>query len=163
MKILYFGTQNSGKSSLAELHTLKLSSKTPYYIATYDNSFDDMAMEEKINNHKKQRANKFIVIEEPKELLSIVKPNNTYIIDCISMWLFNNSDVCIEKILADIEELSKIEANIVFVLNDISGGLVPVDKDSREFVKRSGLLGQKLAQLCDEVYEVKYGLKSKLK
>ena len=43
MKTLYFGGQKSGKSNLAEKKALALANeKKPYYIATYDNSFNDV-------------------------------------------------------------------------------------------------------------------------
>ena len=50
-----------------------------------------------------------------------------------------------------------------FILNDVSCGIIPFDIESRRFVDFSGLIGQELAKLCDEVYEVKYGLESRLK
>jgi len=56
MKTLYFGGQKSGKSLLAERKALSLSSnEKPYYIATYDNSYDDKEMKQKIKLHKKRR------------------------------------------------------------------------------------------------------------
>ena len=45
----------------------------------------------------------------------------------------------------------------------MNNGIVPMDKLSRDFVNRSGLIGQKLASLCDEVYDVKFGTEIKIK
>jgi len=163
MKILYFGTQNSGKSLLAQNHILSISQDKPYYIATYNNNFEDHYMQQKIEQHNISRDNNFILIEEPYDLQKVIYPNNTYLIDCISMWLFNNNDKNFDDIINQIINICKIDAKIIFVLNDISGGLVPLDNNTKEFVKRSALLGQKLASLCNEVYEVKYGLSVKLK
>jgi len=59
--------------------------------------------------------------------------------------------------------LEKKDANIVFVLNDVNSGVIPFDKESRSFVDRSGVIGQRLASFCDEVYEVKLGLPLRLK
>ena len=56
-----------------------------------------------------------------------------------------------------------MDANIIFILNDVSCGIIPLDKESRRFVDFSGLIGQELAKLCDEVYEVKYGIERRLK
>ena len=48
MKILYFGGQKSGKSQLAEKRTKEIAkSKIPYYIATYNNNFNDKEMQKK--------------------------------------------------------------------------------------------------------------------
>ncbi len=80
MKVLYFGGQKSGKSSLAENKALDLSTSKPYYIATYDNSFLDEEMTLRVKKHKDYRENNFITIEEPKNLLEVIKENETYII-----------------------------------------------------------------------------------
>lgn len=166
MKILYFGGQKSGKSKLAEAKSLKLSkNKKPYYIATYDNSYKDEEMQKRVLKHQNQRKEDFITIEEKYELFNVIKDEDTYLIDCMSMWLFNaleqESDE--EKLINEIEKLSSKKANIVFVLNDINQGIIPLDKYSRKFVDLTGILGQKLASICDEVYEVKLGLERRLK
>jgi adenosylcobinamide kinase/adenosylcobinamide-phosphate guanylyltransferase len=163
MKVLYFGGQKSGKSSLAESKTLEISSSKAYYIATYDNSFQDSEMLQRIQKHKNQRKDNFITIEETTDIASIIKPNQTYLIDCMSMWILNTLDKPIESLLDMIDSISKIDANVVFVLNDASSGVIPIDSQSRQFVDRSGIIGQALAKICDEVYEVKLGLEIKLK
>jgi adenosylcobinamide kinase/adenosylcobinamide-phosphate guanylyltransferase len=163
MKILYFGGQKSGKSNLAEQKTLSLSSKKPYYLATYDNSFNDKEMHKRIDKHKLQRKDEFKTIEEPKDLLKVLKAEETFLVDCMSMWLFNNIQENEEYLINQLEEVSKLDANIVFVLNDVNSGIIPFDSESRKFVDMTGIVGQKLAQICDEVYEVKLGLASRLK
>jgi len=163
MKVLYFGGQKSGKSSLAESKTLEISSSKAYYIATYDSSFQDSEMLQRIQKHKNQRKDNFITIEETTDIASIIKPNQTYLIDCMSMWILNTLDKPIESLLDMIDSISKIDANVVFVLNDVSSGVIPIDRQSRQFVDRSGIIGQALAKICDEVYEVKLGLGIKLK
>ena len=84
-------------------------------------------------------------------------------IDCVSMWLFNNLQNSEDSLKQQLQEICKIDANIIFILNDVSCGIIPFDKESRRFVDFSGLIGQELAKLCDEVYEVKYGLERRLK
>ena len=164
MKTLYYGGQKSGKSLLAERKALSLAGdKKPYYIATYDNSYGDSEMFERIERHQRQRNEAFITIEETKNLSSVIKDGHTYLIDCMSMWLLNTLDDKLEDLMAELELLSKKEAHIIFVLNDVSSGVIPLESMSRKYVDRSGVVGQKLAQLCDEVYEVKLGLESKLK
>lgn len=163
MKILYFGGQKSGKSSLAEVKALALAPNKPFYIATYDNSYDDKEMEKRVNRHKEQREEKFITIEEPYNLTKAIKEKETFLVDCISMWIFNNLEKKQEELLSQLEELEKIDCNIVFVLNEVTSGVIPFDKNSRKFVDLTGIIGQKLAKICDEVYEVKFGLESRLK
>ena len=164
MKILYYGGQKSGKSHLAEAKALLLSGhKKPDYIATYDNSYNDDEMERRIDRHKRQREDKFITIEEPFDLPSVIKSGETYLIDCISMWILNNIKLSEEELISQIETLATIDANIVFVLNDVSSGIIPLEKESRKFVDLSGIIGQKIAAISDEVFEVILGLEKALK
>lgn len=164
MKILYYGGQKSGKSKLAEQKTLELTyDKKPYYIATYDNTYNDIEMQERIYTHQWQREEQFISIEEPFDLPSVIKDKGTYLIDCISMWILNTLNIEIEELFEQLDMLFKKDANIILVLNDVNSGVIPIDKESRRFVDRSGIIGQKLASLCDEVYEVKLGMEIELK
>jgi adenosylcobinamide kinase/adenosylcobinamide-phosphate guanylyltransferase len=164
MFILYFGGQKSGKSKLAEQKAIELSSSNkPYYIATYDNSFGDNEMDQRLEKHQNQRADKFNTIEETKDLNKVIQSNQTYLVDCMSMWILNNIEEDENKLLIQLDELLKLKANIVFVLNDVSSGIIPFDKESRAFVDLTGIIGQKLTSICDEVYEVKFGLEKRLK
>ncbi len=164
MKILYYGGQKSGKSLLAEQKALELAkAQKPYYIATYDNSYGDTEMHARIKTHRKQRKDRFITIEEPLHPNHYVQTGGTYLIDCMSMWLFNTLQQPIEAVMQEVEHLCTKDAHIVFVLNDVSSGIIPIDGISRDYVDRSGIVGQKLAALCDEVYEVKLGIALRLK
>ena len=164
MKVLYFGGQKSGKTSAASSKTLELAiDKKPYYVATYDNSYNDSSMQDRIDKHLNERRDEFLTIEEPKDLVKVIKDDNTYLVDCVSMWLFNNLDLAEESLKQQLRDICKTEANIVFVLNDVSCGVIPFDSESRRFVDFSGLIGQELVKLCDEVYEVKYSISKKLK
>ncbi len=164
MKIFYFGGQKSGKTKAGIKKALELSKdEKPYYVATYDNSFGDDSMQNRIDKHIIERKEDFITIEEPKDLTKIVEVNKTYLIDCVSMWLFNNLQNSEDSLKQQLQEICKIDTNIIFILNDVSCGIIPFDKESRRFVDFSGLIGQELAKFCDEVYEVKYGLERRLK
>ncbi len=161
-KILYFGGQKSGKSLLSEKKTLEISQGKPYYIATYDNGFGDGEMENRIEKHKLQRKEQFITIEETKDLLKVIKEEETYLVDCLSMWILNNMENE-QEMFRQIESLKGCDANIVFVLNEVTSGVIPFEKESRKFVDLTGTVGQKIVQICDEVYEVKFGLEKRLK
>jgi adenosylcobinamide kinase/adenosylcobinamide-phosphate guanylyltransferase len=164
MKILYYGGQKSGKSRLAEAKALELTGdEKPYYIATYDNSYADEEMQARLAQHLKQREEKFITIEEPLDLPSVIEKKKTYLVDCISMWILNTLKLPQTELFSQLEALNKKEANIVFVLNDVNSGVIPMDKESRLFVDRTGVIGQKIASFCDEVYEVKLGIGVKIK
>ena len=163
-KIFYFGGQKSGKTKAGSKKALDLAQNSkPYYVATYDNSYGDVSMNERINRHISERKDDFICIEEAKDLTKVVEANNTYLIDCVSMWLLNNLLKSEDELKQQLRTICKIDANIIFILNDVSCGVIPIDTESRKFVDFSGLLGQELASLCDEVYEVKYGIERRLK
>jgi len=166
MFILYFGGQKSGKSKLAEKKAIKLAKKTskkPFYIATYDDSYVDDEMKERVTNHQNQRKDNFITIEETINLPKVIKESETYLIDCISMWILNHIEEDINILSKQLKQLKKLNTNIVFVLNDVNSGVIPIDKISRKFIDTTGIIGQKLASFCDEVYEVKLGIKKRLK
>jgi adenosylcobinamide kinase/adenosylcobinamide-phosphate guanylyltransferase len=163
MFVLYFGGQKSGKSKLAEQKAIKLSKTKPYYIATYDNNYGDDEMIQRVQKHQIQREDKFITIEQMQDLTKVIKENETYLIDCISMWIFNNINQNEDILLQQLSTLSKLNTNIVFVLNDIGSSIVPLEKQTRKFVDLTGTIGQKLTSFCNEVYEVKFGLERRLK
>ena len=164
MKILYFGGQKSGKSRLAEERALALSvDRKPYYLAIYDSSYRDVEMQRRVEQHQKQRENRFFSIEERYRLSSVMKKGESYLIDCVSMWILNTLERELDEVIEEIERVAELESNVVFVLNDVNSGVIPMGSTSREFVDRTGVIGQKLASLCDEVYEVKFGLPLQLK
>jgi len=159
LKVLYIGGQKSGKSLLAEKKILSLAEKKPYYIATYDNSFGDDEMKRRVLVHQKRRQKLFSTIEEPIYLDKVIKSGENYLVDCLSMWILNSDDK-FEEILNNV---LNTDANIVFVLNDVNSGIIPDNRLSRDFVDRSGIVGQIVARACDEVYQVVVGLENRLK
>jgi len=166
MFILYFGGQKSGKSKLAEKKAIQLAKKTqkkPFYIATYDDSYFDEEMKKRVANHKKQRKNNFDTIEEILNLPKVIKNDETYLIDCVSMWILNNINNDKKILLKQLKKLKKLKSNIVFVLNDVNSGVIPMDKLSRTYIDTTGIIGQKIAKISDEVYEVKLGLPLQVK
>jgi adenosylcobinamide kinase/adenosylcobinamide-phosphate guanylyltransferase len=162
LKILYIGGQKSGKSSLAEKRILSLSTKKPYYIATYDNSFDDKEMQDRVLSHKQRREEFFKTIEEPLFLDRVINDGEYYLVDCLSMWIMN----IIEKGIDFEAILSKVfskDATIIFVLNDVNSGIIPTNRLAREYIDKSGIIGQIVARECDEVYQVIVGLENRIK
>ena len=142
-KIFYFGGQKSGKTKAGSKKALDLAQNSkPYYVATYDNSYGDVSMNERINRHISERKDDFICIEEAKDLRKVVEANNTYLIDCVSMWLLNNLLKSEDELKQQLRTICKIDANIIFILNDVSCGVIPIDTESRKFVDFSGLLGK---------------------
>jgi adenosylcobinamide kinase/adenosylcobinamide-phosphate guanylyltransferase len=166
MKILYYGGQRSGKSRLAEEEAESIKKdKTPVYIATYDNTYDDKEMQERIKYHQIRRGERFKTVCEPFRLSSVIKEGGVYLIDCLGMWLLNAMErkLSDKEILKEIEKVLKIDADIVFVLNEVGSGISPAERYSRRYIDLSGLTGQMVAKEADRVYHVVLGIKKRLK
>jgi len=164
LKILYFGGQKSGKTSLSIVRTKEISrNQKPHYVATYLDNYDDKEMKTRISRHQAERRDDFITIEEGVDLNGILKENQTYLIDCISMWILNNMEKSEEVLISEIQKVMCSRNNIIFIINDVSSGIIPLDKMSRKFVDLTGIIGQEIAKACDEVYQVNYGIQRRIK
>ena len=164
MLALFIGGIKSGKSKEAELYTIKHSKTKPIYLATTE--FIDSEMAQKIKQHKLQREDNFITYEEPLHLAKILQnEKGTILIECVSMWLNNMlyHNYSQDEILKEIDEITKLDCKIVFVINDVSCSVVSEHKLVREFVNLSGKISQLLASKCSEVFQVTAGISVKIK
>jgi adenosylcobinamide kinase/adenosylcobinamide-phosphate guanylyltransferase len=152
VKILVLGKANSGKSRLAEELTLKIATKKPYYIATYLDNFNDLQMQEKIKKHQKQRGDSFITIEEPFDISKLIKEDETYLIECLSMLIFNNLQNR-NNLISQIKKTLQIKTNIIFVLNEPTFKKPPNDKESLVYLELFKQIKEILIPKCDEVYK----------
>ena len=164
MKTLFIGGIKSGKSLNAENYIKKLSGIKPVYLATTE--FIDDEMQERIAQHQQQRENDFVTVEEALNLKEkIALQEGAVLVECLSMWI--NNMLYHEKTYADMEaeiaNIMELEQDIVFVINDVSCGIIPDNKLARQFVDISGKLSQAVAQKCDEVYHVVAGISTKIK
>jgi adenosylcobinamide kinase/adenosylcobinamide-phosphate guanylyltransferase len=165
MQSLFIGGIKSGKSALAEHHTLLHTTTKPYYLATTE--FLDDEIQEKIILHKRQRQDRFITIEEPLALYETLLSHQDapVLVECVSMWLNNmlHHNKSHQEILKQIDQITTLQSDITFVLNDVSNSVVSEHKLVRDFVNLSGAIGQKLAAMCDEVYHITAGIKVQIK
>jgi len=165
MKALFIGGMKSGKSQHAEKYIEKLTRQKPLYLATTE--FVDDEMQQKIDLHKEQRSDRFITVEEALELSIAIEANGKepVLIECLSVWI--NNMLYHEKSSADmqaeINKLMLLERDIVFVINDVSCGVIPNNKLAREFVNANGVIAQRVASECDEVYHVVAGIATRIK
>ncbi len=165
MKVLFIGGIKSGKSLNAEKYIQKLSKSKPIYLATTE--FIDDEMQKRIDTHKQQRQDRFITVEEALELSKeIQKHEDTpVLIECLSIWV--NNMLYHEKGVADmIEEINSLmvqKRDIVFVINDVSCGVIPDNKLARDFVDANGKVAQLVASECDAVYHVIAGIATRIK
>ena len=163
-KALFIGGIKSGKSKNAEEYTLKLSKEKPIYLAT--NEFFDDEMKIRVQKHKAQREDNFITIEEPLVLSSVIKSFDCVVlVECVSMWInnmlyhnFNEDDM-----IDEIQRISNLSNDIVFVINDVSCSSVSENKLVREFVDINGRISQLLALKSAEVFNTVAGISVKIK
>lgn len=163
-KTLFIGGIKSGKSINAENYILKNFTTKPIYLATTE--FIDEEMQKRVDEHKKNRANNFITVEEPLKLFDAISlSHSNVLVECVSMWinnmLYHNHNF--EDIKGELEAVLKLDKNIVFVLNDVGSGVIPNNKLAREFVDISGKLSQIIARNCDEVYHTIAGISTRIK
>ncbi len=163
-KTLFIGGIKSGKSINAQNYILKNSTSKPIYLATTE--FIDEEMKTRIDEHKLNRKNDFITIEEPLKLYEkILTTNSSVIIECVSMWINNMlyHKYSFENMANELNKIMKLDKFIVFILNDVGSGVIADNRLSREFVDISGKLSQLIASNCDEVYHTIAGISTKIK
>ena len=86
-------------------------------------------------------------------------------VECVSVWLNNMfyHGFKHDDIYKELSKILSLNKTIVFVLNDVSTGVIPDNKLAREFVEVSGIISQQIASSCDEVYHVITGISTKIK
>lgn len=170
MKELILGGARSGKSHYAETRAIE-SDMDVIYIATAQALDDEMQL--RIKHHQQQRPAHWRLIEEPIELLSVLKENSNastcILVDCLTLWVSNQlcSDEHKHQIEKNSESLARLlptlSGKIIFVSNEVSMGITPMGEMSRKFVDESGRLHQRLAAVCDKVTLMVAGIPSQIK
>ncbi len=163
-KTLFIGGIKSGKSINAQNYILENSSSKPLYLATTE--FIDEEMLKRVNEHKKNRYDNFVTLEEPLKLLEAISASQeAVLVECVSMWINNMlyHGFSFDDMRRELEAVLELDKTVVFVLNDVGAGIIPDNKLAREFVDISGKLSQIIAQKCDEVYHTIAGISTRIK
>ena len=168
-KIIFItGGARSGKSDFA-IKIAKKFNRRVAFIATCIP--EDKEMLERIKIHKSNRPLDWETIEEPKNLIPVLRKlkNKTVIIDCITLLVSNLllSGISDEEILKDIKEIIKVlkrsNLKVIFVSNEVGAGIVPANKIARRFRDLAGRVNQIIAQNSDECYLLVAGIPVKIK
>lgn len=170
MKELILGGARSGKSHHAEVCAIE-SDLDVLYIATAQAHDDEM--QQRIEHHKKQRPEHWRLIEEPINLVTVLKENASnstcILVDCLTLWISNQLCSETEKFKIEnnvnelIETVSKSPGRILFVSNEVSMGIIPLGEINRQFVDETGRLHQRLATICDKVTLMVAGIPTVIK
>ena len=185
------GGQRSGKSRRAELLARDWLAQSPdrkaVMIATAT-AWDD-EMRERIARHQLDRAERvpgMTTVEEPVNLGEAIqthsKPQTLVVVDCLTLWLTNllmpykntkngqkkpsnmPTDQQIQAQSATLlVALKNASGPVVLVGNEIGLGVIPMGRETRDFVDALGRLNQDVAAACDRVTFMAAGLPLTLK
>ncbi len=159
---LVLGGARSGKSTFAE-RLIGEMNFTKVYLATATAGDDEM--QARIAQHRKQRGEGWITIEEPLALVDTLTRESTIgrviLVDCLTLWLSNllmaERDPEVEaKRLVRFLDVSRYP--IVFVSNEVGLGLVPETPVGRAFRDAQGRLNQTIAAAVNNVAFIAAGL-----
>ncbi|OQY16702.1 MAG: bifunctional adenosylcobinamide kinase/adenosylcobinamide-phosphate guanylyltransferase [Desulfobacteraceae bacterium 4572_35.1] len=170
------GGARSGKSCYAEQRAEVVVGKRSY-IATCP--VIDAEMDERIAEHRRQRAGKgWHTIEEPLQLAQALRDcsdSDVVVVDCLTLWVNNLlyqaeqqqqtlSEHQISMLSLDVIESAKLgERTVVFVTNEVGMGLVPASAVSRCYRDLIGRCNQTIAAQADEAVFMVSGLPFVLK
>lgn len=180
MKALVTGGARSGKSDFAERLCMSRASRA-CYIATAQAY--DIEMKERIALHRVQRESAgydWQTLEEAQALPELLQrlggdqasqPAPMLLVDCLTLWLSNvllaagedgeaASRAAINELAAAVEQYP---GQLVIVTNEVGDGIVPEYPLGRLYRDLSGVMNQRIARLCDEVFLVTAGIPVELK
>ena len=150
--ILVTGGQRSGKSGYAQRLALSLS-PNPVYLAT--SRIWDEEFRKRVESHQRDRHD---------------LTGRVVVIDCVTLWgtnffFDNQSDVelSLSLLKAEFDKLSRQDAYLIFVTNELGMGGVPIDEVQRKFTDMQGWLNQYIASKADEVVLMVSGIPVKIK
>lgn len=171
---LVLGGTRSGKSVFAEKMALETEKKL-VYLATA--RVGDGEMAERVLAHQARRSSDWELVESPLHLADALRvhenENTCILVDCLTLWLTNclcysddekeNQQLWKNEKQALFSALKTLDADIIFVSNEVGSGIVPLGQLSRRFADEAGLLHQELAAYCQRVSLVVAGLPLTLK
>ncbi|CAH1203270.1 bifunctional adenosylcobinamide kinase/adenosylcobinamide-phosphate guanylyltransferase [Paenibacillus sp. JJ-223] len=180
MSVLVTGGARSGKSSFAERLVMHRSSEA-WYVATAQ-AYDD-EMRERIRMHQKQReAAGYLwhTVEAPLDLPEWISQMGqsragtsapTVLVDCLTLWLSNEllahehdpESVLQARMDALVEAIRAYPGLLVLVTNEVGDGIVPEYPLGRRYRDLAGILNQRVAAICREVFLVTVGIAVELK
>ena len=171
--ILILGGARSGKSTAAE--RLARHGERVLFIATAEAL--DEGMQRRIAAHRRYRPEHWDTLEEPIHLSRAVRPlvdrYDTYVLDCLTLWVSN--------LLLEDEEASDAEGFVletvgrlldlidaaggrwILVSNEVGQGIVPASPLGREYRDVLGRVNQLVASRADKAYLMVAGLALELK
>lgn len=181
---LILGGQRSGKSRRAEMLARQWLAQSPDHRAVLVATGQawDEEMRERILRHQQDRAERvpgMTTVEEPLQLAQAIRQAGSaqtlVVVDCLTLWLTNllmpvdiqqnrppaqDSQAQAAMLLGAIADAP---GPLVLVGNEIGLGVIPMGRETRDFVDALGRLNQEVAQACARVTFMAAGLPLNLK
>ena len=152
---LITGGARSGKSSYAQQLALQLSNN-PVYVATARHWDDDF--EKRIQRHRQERDERWICIEEEKNISGLDLQNKVAVIDCVTLWLTNffidtknNIDESLQQCKKEIDALAGIPGELIIITNEIGMGVHADTEIGRKFTDLQGWMNQYIAAKAHKI------------
>ena len=169
--LLVIGGARSGKSrfaqTLIEANAVG-TGRECVFVATAQ-AFDG-EMTARIAAHVAHRDQRWRTVEAPfdlaESLVSEASPSRIVLVDCLTLWLSNlmlRGDDVDRAGAALIETAAALPGPVVYVSNEVGGGIVPDTALGRRFRDAQGRLNQDMAVACRTVVLVAAGLPLLLK
>lgn len=168
--ILITGGARSGKSSFA----LKLASslkKKVVHVATA--AALDPEMRRRIKLHKKARSKEWLTIEEPVDILTVIKKipkdREVVVLDCLTLLISNlmlagyKDSVIYNEIRSVAKALKKQFKVSIAITNEVGSGIVPDNEMARGFRDLQGRVNQIVSEEANSVYLLVSGIPIKIK
>jgi adenosylcobinamide kinase/adenosylcobinamide-phosphate guanylyltransferase len=173
MLTLVLGGARSGKSRYAQA---LVGDREAIFVATARRDID-REMRARIIRHRDDRTRRWITIEEPEAVPSVVRQARPagvpVLVDCVTLWLSNllerETHTPLRKqqdiLLAAVKELADAsrDREVIAVSNELGMGIVPTTRIGRRFRDIHGWANQVLAADASRVVIVIAGLPLVLK
>src|ERR1700748_1211017 len=160
--IFITGGARSGKSRYAQELALGRSGN-PVYVATsriWGEEFRGRG-----ERHRQERDERWISMEEEKQLSRLPLSGKVAVIDCITLWITNffsdlryETEACLASCQREFDELLRQDATLIVISNEIGMGLHADTESGRKFTDLQVWINQYIAAKADEVIFMVSGL-----
>jgi adenosylcobinamide kinase/adenosylcobinamide-phosphate guanylyltransferase len=152
---LILGGVRSGKSRHAEALALARSD-APIYLAT-SRSWDE-EHQRRIERHRRDRGSRWTTIEEPRAIASAPVARRVVVVECVTLWLTNflldagsDLEVALAQATAEFERARALDAEWIFVSNEVGQGVHAPTRLGRAFADLQGFMNQRIAAAASRV------------
>ncbi|TAK00832.1 bifunctional adenosylcobinamide kinase/adenosylcobinamide-phosphate guanylyltransferase [bacterium] len=155
--VLITGGARSGKSRYAEESAIRLGTKL-LYLATGEPGDEEMAR--RIAEHRKRRGDRWLTVEEPLEVGSVLAGHcgkiDCALVDCLTLWVSNllirgGEELVRNAVEKVIQRNSRLDFHLLLVTNEVGWGIVPDNALARQFRDLAGWTNQRMAEIASEV------------